>query len=479
MLTLDRTDAASGDRVTAQVSVTNPGPDPLVLPCAAPVDVWADISPVVAGPREDWATTDPWRDKMRRRLLGDPVTAGTGPHAVSLSAVERARCPDTTRTLAAGETIDAAYTWDVGYPDGTPLYGPSDDPAVVRARVVPQVTPTRADAGLDAPPPVTAEAPLRVARARGPRALSRALSPSQAVEALFDDREAAAWLDLEPASTWRRADMRLVRGRWRFDVLRIATGCCRERLSAAIDGLTGDPVRLRAPTFDWTPARTVVRSFGSLELRLELQRRRFQDGRTTRIRLTVTNLSEDEPVWYWAHDNGCVAQPGIWISAGPERGGMRWPGALGRFKRRALRGDLIIAPAGPPQAHRCKAPDPLKLRRHGGSVATESFYQPATVPMGQRTLEALGRIDLVGPRRHSVDQWQVYAAPEVRARFRTDDGSTQVESPATLIDAALSQRPFAQRIRSTPRSRWKDAGVTGRTVWLELKDGSRIVALVP
>ena len=75
--------------------------------------------------------------------------------------------------------------------------------------------------------------------------------------------------------------------------------------------------------------------------------------------------------------------------------------------------------------------------------------------------------------------WRVSASPEVKARFRTGRGSQQIESPAALIDAALSQKRFARQIRRTPRARWKAAGVTGRTVWLELKDGSRIVAIVP
>ena len=46
-----------------------------------------------------------------------------------------------------------------------------------------------------------------------------------------------------------------------------------------------------------------------------------------------------------------------------------------------------------------------------------------------------------------------------------------------LIDAALAQKAFAKRIKATPRFRWRAAGVTGTTVWLELKDGTRIVAL--
>ena len=46
-----------------------------------------------------------------------------------------------------------------------------------------------------------------------------------------------------------------------------------------------------------------------------------------------------------------------------------------------------------------------------------------------------------------------------------------------LIDAALAQTAFARRIRATPRCRWRAAGVTGTTVWLELKDGTRIVGL--
>ena len=189
------------------------------------MDVWADISDVVEGPRQDWATSDPWRRGMRKQLLGDPLT-GTGPLAVPMDRVERTRCPESTRELAAGETLTADYTWDVGYADGTPLFGPSGDPAIVRARVVPQRTAAQADAGEDAPAPVAAEAPVHVASARS----RRAMSPSRAIEALFENPEAAAWLDLEHASTWRRADLRLRGGRWLFDVRRVATGCCRETL---------------------------------------------------------------------------------------------------------------------------------------------------------------------------------------------------------------------------------------------------------
>ena len=101
------------------------------------------------------------------------------------------------------------------------------------------------------------------------------------------------------------------------------------------------------------------------------------------------------------------------------------------------------------------------------------------VPAGQRTLTALGRIDLVGPTPDTVRRWRVYASPEVKARFRTGKGSQQLDPPSALIDAALDQKRFAREIKRTPRSRWAVAGVTGRTVWLELKDGSRIVALVP
>jgi hypothetical protein len=472
---LDREDAEPGDTVTATVSVTNPGPDPLLLPCAAPVTVWADISDVVEGPKQDWATTDPWRRGMRRQLLGDPVGTGTGPLAIGMAPTTKPDCPEPTRSLAPGETLVAEHAWRVGYADGTPLYGPAGDPAVIRARVVPQRSETQIAAGEEARIPVAAEASVRVASARN----RRAISPSRAIEALFNDREAAAWLDLEHGSTWRRADLRLSRGRWLFDVRRIATGCCRESLSASVDAVDGSVRNVDAQTLDWTPARTVIEPWGDLELRLDLQRRRFPDGRASRIRMTVTNLAEEDGIWFWSHDNTCIDQPGIWITVGRERVGQGWPGQLGAFKRRALKGDLVLAPAGPPRAHTCRAPRPVYLAPEGGSVTTESFFRPGIVPAGQRSLRALGRIELVGPTSDSVRRWRVYASPEVRAKFRTGKGSQQIDSPAALIDAALSQKAFARQIRRTPRSRWKAAGVTGRTVWLELKNGSRIVAIVP
>ena len=37
------------------------------------------------------------------------------------------------------------------------------------------------------------------------------------------------------------------------------------------------------------------------------------------------------------------------------------------------------------------------------------------MPAGQRTLTALGRIDLVGPTPDTVRRWRVYASPEVKA----------------------------------------------------------------
>ena len=135
---------------------------------------------MVEGPRQDWATSDPWRRGMRRQLLGDPLT-GTGPLAVPLDPWSGRRCPEATRELAAGETLTADYTWDVGYADGTALFGPSGDPAIVRARVVPQRTAAQAKAGEDAPAPVAAEAPVHVASVRS----RRAMSPSRAIEALF------------------------------------------------------------------------------------------------------------------------------------------------------------------------------------------------------------------------------------------------------------------------------------------------------
>jgi hypothetical protein len=474
-ITLDRADAGPGDTVTATIGVTNPGPDPLLLRCAAPVAVWADISEVVEGPRQDWATTDPWRRGMRRQLLGDPAGTGTGPLAITMAPTSRPDCPDPIRTLGPGETLTTEHAWRVGYADGTPLYGPAGDPAMIRARVVPQRSDEQVAAGEEARTPVAAAAPVRVASARN----RRAMSPSRAIEALFNDREAAAWLDLEHGSTWRRADLRLSRGRWLFDVRRIGTGCCRESLSAAVDAGDGSIRNLDAQTLDWTPARTQVERWGSLELRLDLQRRRFPDGRASRIRMTVTNLDEDFGIWYWSHDNTCNDQPGIWITVGRERVGRGWSGQLGAFKRRALKGDLILAPAGPPQAHTCRAPEPVYLAPEGGSVTTESFFRPGIVPAGQRTLQAMGRIELVGPSSDTVRRWRVYASPEVKAKFRTGRGSQQIESPGTLIDAALSQKAFARQIKKTPRPRWRAAGVTGRTVWLELKDGSRIVAIVP
>lgn len=474
-LTLDRLDAGPGDTVTATVSVTNPGPDPLLLRCAAPVSVWADISEVVEGPRQDWATTDPWRRGMRRQLLGDPVVAGTGPEAVTMAPTSRPDCPDEIRTLAPGETLVAEHAWRVGYADGTPLYGPAGDPAMIRARVVPQRSEEQVAAGEDPRTPVAAAIPVRVASARN----RRAMSPSRAIEALFNDREAAEWLDLEHGSTWRRADLRLSRGRWLFDIRRVGTGCCRESLSASVDAGDGSLRNLDAQTLDWTPARTKVERWGDLELRLDLQRRRFPDGRASRIRMTVTNTNEDFGIWYWSHDNTCNDQPGLWIAVGRERVGRGWSGPLGAFKRRALKGDLILAPAGPPQAHTCRAPEPIYLAPEGGSVTTESFFRPGLVPAGQRTLQALGRIELVGPSSDTVRRWRVYASPEVKAKFRTGRGSQQIESPGTLIDAALSQKAFARQIKKTPRTRWRAAGVTGRTVWLELKDGSRIVAIIP
>jgi hypothetical protein len=338
---------------------------------------------------------------------------------------------------------------------------------------MPQRTAAQAKAGEDAPLPVAAEVPVRVESVKS----RRAMSPSRAIEALFGDPEAAAWLDLEHGSTWRRADLRLRGGRWLVDVRRVATGSSRESLSAAMDALSGEMRSLDAPLMDWEPAKTQVTYFENLELRLELQRRKFPDGRATRIRMTVTNLSQDGPVWFWSHDNACTLQPGIWIGAGPEQVGMKWPGILGQFKRRALRGDLIISRAGAPAVHQCRVPEPLRLRKKGGSVTTESFYRPGIVPTGQRTLQAIGRIDLVGPSSDAVRPWRVYASPEVKARFRTGKGSTQMDAPGMLIDAALSQKAFAKRIKATPRFRWKAAGVTGTTVWLELKDGTRIVAL--
>jgi hypothetical protein len=474
-LTLDRADAGPGDTVTATVSVTNPGPDPLVLRCTAPVTVWADVSEVVEGPRQDWATTDPWRRGMRRQLLGDPVETGTGPLAVTMPPTTKPDCPEQTRTLEPGGTLAAEHTWRVGYADGTPLFGPAGDPALIRARVVPQRSEEEIAAGADPRTPVATAAPVRVASSR----TRRAISPSRAIEALFADREAAAWFDLEHGSTWRRAGLRLSRGRWLFDVRRVGTGCCRETLSASVDAQDGSIRNLDARTLDWTPARTQVEQWGDLELRLDLQRRRFPDGRASRIRMTVTNLDKDVGIWFWSHDNTCTQQPGIWITFGRERAGQGWSGQLGAFKRRALKGDLVLAPAGPPQAHTCRAPEPVYLAPGGGSVSTESFFRPGVVPAGQRTLQALGRIDLVGPTSDTVRRWRVYASPEVKARFRTGRGSQQIESPAALIDAALSQKRFVRQIKKTPRARWKAAGVTGRTVWLELKDGSRIVAIVP
>ena len=156
--------------------------------------------------------------------------------------------------------------------------------------------------------------------------------------------------------------------------------------------------------------------------------------------------------------------------------GQRWPGVLGRFKRRALDGELIIAPAGPPTDHVCRAPEPVKLLRRQ-PVTVESFFRPAIVPAGQRTLQAVGRIDLIGRSPDAVRPWRVYASPTVRTRFRTGDGSAQMLSPGMLIDAALRNGDFAARIRAAPRGQWRAAGVTGTSVWLELKDGTRIVGL--
>lgn len=471
-LRLDRADAANGDRVTASVAVTNPGPEPLLLRCARPVAVWADITGAVEGPREDWATTDPWRRGMRRSLLGDPL-AGTGPLAVPFAAVERGpACPKPTLELAAGDTLSRELRWSVGYPDGTPLHSPEAGSVVVRAQVMAADPDTVADAEPDAPRWGAAEQPLAVRPVRD----RRILSPAGAIEALFADPAAAGWLDLEHSGTWRRWDLRLGRGKWRFEVRRIATGCCRESLSAVVDDVSGTVNQLDAPLLAWEPVRTATAVFENVELRIDLQRRLFRDGRTTRIRVTATKQRGGGPVWYWSHDNACTLQPGIWIAAGPESVGMRWPGVLGRFKEQALRGEVIIAPGGPPQQHVCRTPEPVKLLRRA-PVTIESFYRPAIVPTGQRTLEAVGRIDLVGPAPDAVQPWRVYASPTVRTRFRTGTGSAQMLSPGTLIDAALSKGDFAERIKAVPRGQWHAAGVTGSSVWLELRDGTRIVGL--
>jgi len=471
-LTLDRADAANGDEVTASVTVANPGSDALVLRCARPIAVWADISGAVEGPRADWAKTDPWRRGMRRQLLGDPMT-GSGPLALPFTTAERGRaCGEDTTEVPPGGDITASFRWRVGYQDGSPLFGPEEGPVVVRARIVPLATRAQTEAGADPTPPVAAGEALAVASPR----TRRTLPPAWAVEALFADPEAAAWMDLEHSATWRRGDLRLVRGRWRFDVRRIATGCCRETLSAAVDAQGGQVTQLVAPLLAWLPARTAVAVFENVELRIELQRIVFRDGRTTRIRVTATKLRGGGPIWYWSHDNACSQQPSIWIAAGSEKVGRRWPGVLGRFKRRALNGELIIAPAGPPTDHVCRAPEALKLQRRQ-PVTTESFFRPAIVPSGQRTLEAVGRIDLIGRSPDAVRPWRVSASPTVRTRFRTGDGSAQMLSPGMLIDAALRNGDFAARIKATPRGQWRAAGVTGTSVWLELKDGTRIVGL--
>ena len=49
-----------------------------------------------------------------------------------------------------------------------------------------------------------------------------------------------------------------------------------------------------------------------------------------------------------------------------------------------------------------------------------------------------------------------------------------------FCDAAsvmLSKSDFAERIKAVPRGQWRAAGVTGSSVWLELRDGTRIVGL--
>lgn len=475
-IALDRSAVLNGEVVTATATLLATGPEPLRVRCARPIDAWADLRNVVEGPRLSWATSDPWRERMRRQLLGD-ASAGRGPLAVPLSAAGRRRaCPDRILELAPGESVSATFPWTVGYGDGSPLYGPDAAPAVIRARanLLPGREPGRADAeaGEDADAPIVGAAPVSVTSAR----VRRTLPPARAIEALFGDEDAARWLDLEDASTWRRATMRLVRGRWLFEIRRVATGCCRERLTAAIRARDGRLVALDAPTIAWSPARTRLSYFETLELRVELQRVLFKDGRNTRMRITVTNVDDEDSVWFWSHDNDCTDQPGLWIAAGPEARGMRWRGKLGAFKRLALKGELIVAKAGPPVRHQCRQPQPIELAPES-SVTTESFFRPSTVPMGQRTLQAVGRIDLVGPQPDTVGVWRVYASPTVRARFRTGKGSQQVLSPSMIIDGALGDRRFARRIKRVPVERWRAAGVTGSSVWLELTDGTRIVGL--
>jgi len=247
-------------------------------------------------------------------------------------------------------------------------------------------------------------------------------------------------------------------------------------MTAGLDATTGQVVFLDAPTLSWTAARTRTTTFQNLQLTIELQRVLFRDARSTRIRLTVTNLDLHHPIWYWSHDNDCTLQPGIWIAAGPEPVGARWPGVLGAFKREALQGEVIVARAGPPQHHQCLAPEAIKLRK-GASITVESAYRPAIVPTGQQTLQAVGRIDLVGPSPDTVRIWKVYASPEVQARFRTGNGSAQMDAPGMIIDAALRHKDFVKRIKAAPRDQWQAAGVTGTSVWLELTDGTRIVGL--
>jgi hypothetical protein len=472
-LGLDRSAARNGDLVTATVTLRNPGGTPLLVGCGRPVEVWADIANVVAGERVDWTESHPWRRGMRKALLGDPAD-GTGPLAVSFRTTSPpTSCPDSgSIELAPGEESQETLTWRVGYPDGSPLAGPDETPAIIRARVRPVRSRAQVRAGDPQPDAIEVAMPLSLTTARN----GRIVPPAQAVEALFRDAEAARWLDLEHASSWRRADLRLVRGRWRIDIRRVAAGCCRETLAAELSATTGRVLSVDAQTFDWTPARTRYAYFDQLLLRIDLQRNRFRDGRATRMRVTVTNLSEEDSVWFWSHDNACTDQPGLWIAAGPERSGARWKGRLGRFKKFALKGEVILARAGPPGVQQCRSPEPVWLGPER-SVSTESFFRPDLVPAGQRTLQAVGRIDLVGSSPSANRPWRVYASPSVRAKFKIGDGSEQIPSPAMIIDAALRDPVFARRIKGTARKRWEAAGVTGTSVWLELRDGTRIVGV--